>query len=80
MHMNWESLKLFARILAKKNENNNRMLFDIVASTSIGAVNAAIIVGTVLSYKRDHPGASQTEMWQYSVLELKSSGLQYQIH
>ena len=57
--------------LAKKNENNNRMLFDIVAGTSIGAVNAAIIVGTVLSYKRDHPGASQTEMWQYSVLELE---------
>src|SRR5215217_4016613 len=61
--------KALCEDLARKNENN-RMLFDIVAGTSIGAVNAAIIVGTVLNYKRDHPEASQTEMWQYSVLEL----------
>ena len=62
--------KALCEDLARKNENN-RMLFDIVAGTSIGAVNAAIIVGTVLNYKRDHPGASQTDMWQYSVLELE---------
>ncbi len=62
--------KALCEDLAKKNENN-RMLFDIVAGTSIGAVNAAIIVGTVLNYKRNHPEASQTEMWQYSVLELE---------
>jgi NTE family protein len=58
--------------LTNKNENsNNRMLFDIVAGTSIGAVNAAIIVGTVSSKKRDHQQASQTEIWQYSVRELE---------
>jgi NTE family protein len=63
--------KALCEDLAKENENNNRMLFDIVAGTSIGAVNAAIIVGTVLSYKRDHQQASQTEIWQYSVRELE---------
>jgi NTE family protein len=56
--------------MAEKNENSNRMLFDIVAGTSIGAVNAAIIVGAVWSYKRDHPHATQTETWQHSVREL----------
>jgi NTE family protein len=56
--------------LAKKDENN-RMLFDIVAGTSIGAVNAAIIVGDVLSYKRAHPQASQSEIWQDSVQALE---------
>jgi NTE family protein len=63
--------KALCEDLAKKNENNNRMLFDIVAGTSIGAVNAAIIVGSVSSYKRDHPQASQTEIWQYSMRQLE---------
>jgi predicted acylesterase/phospholipase RssA len=63
--------KALCEDLAKKNENNNRMLFDIVAGTSIGAVNAAIIVGSVSNYKRDHQQASQTEIWQYSVRELE---------
>ncbi len=57
--------------LATKNENKNRMLFDIVAGTSIGAVNAAIIVGTVLSYKRGHPQTSQEDLWRHSVEELE---------
>ncbi|MFL6481722.1 MAG: patatin-like phospholipase family protein [Nitrososphaera sp.] len=64
--------------LARKNEekhnnnnNNNRMLFDIVAGTSIGAVNAATIVGTMLNYKRDHPQANQRDVWQYSAKELE---------
>src|SRR5215210_369941 len=63
--------KALSEDLATKNENNNRMLFDIVAGTSIGAVNAAIIVGTVLSYKRDHPQTSQKDIWRYSVEELE---------
>jgi Patatin-like phospholipase len=63
--------KALCEDLVRKNDNNNRMLFDIVAGTSIGAVNAAIIVGTVSSYKRDHPQASQTEIWQHSVRELE---------
>jgi NTE family protein len=64
--------KALCEDLATKNENNNsRMLFDIVAGTSIGAVNAAIIVGTVLSNKRDHLQMSQTDMWRYSVEELE---------
>jgi NTE family protein len=64
--------KALCEDLAPKNENNNsRMLFDIVAGTSIGAVNAAIIVGTVLSYKRDRPQTSQTDIWRHSVEELE---------
>jgi predicted acylesterase/phospholipase RssA len=63
--------KALCEDLAKKNGNNNRMLFDIIAGTSIGAVNAAIIVGTVLSYTRDHKQASHIEVWQNSVQELE---------
>jgi predicted acylesterase/phospholipase RssA len=33
--------------------NNDRPLFDIVAGTSIGALNAAILVSHVLAKKRD---------------------------
>ena len=57
--------------LARKKEGNNRMMFDIVAGTSIGAVNAAIIVGTILKYKGHHPQASQPDIWQYSVQQLE---------
>ncbi len=34
----------------ERKENNRRPLFDIVAGTSIGAVNAAVIVGSVLRH------------------------------
>jgi predicted acylesterase/phospholipase RssA len=65
--------KALCEYLATKNENNNnRMLFDIVAGTSIGAVNAAIIVGTLLNYKRDYPQESQIEIWQNSVQDLEN--------
>ena len=36
----------------------NRPLFDIIAGTSIGAVNAAIIVDNVLRLKRKNPSLS----------------------
>jgi NTE family protein len=62
--------KALCEDLARRNENN-RMLFDIVAGTSIGAVNAAVIVGTILSYKRENQRASQAEIWQHSVQELE---------
>ena len=64
--------KALCEDLARRNENDKRMLFDIIAGTSIGAVNAAIIVGTVLNYKRDHIQASQIDIWQHSVQELES--------
>ena len=65
--------KALCEDLARRNENDDkRMLFDIIAGTSIGAVNAAIIVGTVLNYKRDHIQASQIDIWQHSVQELES--------
>jgi len=60
-----------ARKNEKNNNKNNRMLFDIVAGTSIGAVNAATIVGTVLNYKRDHPQANKVDMWKHSAEELE---------
>ena len=63
--------KALCEDLAKKNKGNERWLFDIVAGTSIGAVNAAIIVGTVLNYKRENSQASQAEIWQNSVRKLE---------
>ena len=63
--------KALCEDLARRNEDNNRMFFDIVAGTSIGAINAAIIVGTMLSYKRDHPRENQRDIWPYPVRELE---------
>jgi hypothetical protein len=63
--------------------NDNRLLFDIVAGTSIGAVNAAIIVGNVLQYynnnnnNRDNnkekrfTSVNQAEVWTNTVKKLE---------
>ncbi|MFL6523899.1 MAG: patatin-like phospholipase family protein [Nitrososphaera sp.] len=72
--------KALCEDLTKINDNDNRMLFDIVAGTSIGAVNAAIIVGTVLNYKRDHQQATQIKSGKILYKSLKNSGQKYLIH
>ena len=64
-------------------KNDNRLLFDIVAGTSIGAVNAAIIVGKVLEYynnpndidnkeKSKSPmPVNQIEVWTNAIKDLE---------
>lgn len=46
--------------------NNDRPLFDIVAGTSIGALNAAILVSHVLAKKRENTNLKISKCWEGS--------------
>src|SRR5215210_4084479 len=51
--------------------NNNQNVFDIVAGTSIGAINAAILIsGVVDRRKKLPPNTPLVERWQYSAENL----------
>jgi NTE family protein len=63
---------LYSRLTEEDKENGyrDRPLFDIVAGSSIGAVNAAILVNHVLEKKRENPNAKIAECWEGSSAEL----------
>lgn len=69
---------LCERLSAKDKENDarkNRPLFDIIAGTSIGALNAALIVNSIKqSMKAKSPKVPINEMWSKSVVDLKVLG------
>jgi NTE family protein len=55
----------------KSDNYKNQNIFDIVAGTSIGAINAAILVsGVVDRRKRMPPNTTSVEHWQYSAENL----------
>lgn len=56
----------------KENGYKDRPLFDIVAGSSIGAVNAAILVNYVLEKKRENPNATVAGCWEGSAEELSN--------
>lgn len=47
------------------NTGNGRSLFDVVAGTSSGAMNAAILVSNAVDQGWDHVGAKLNEFWDY---------------
>jgi NTE family protein len=51
--------------------NENKNVFDIVAGTSIGAINAAIIVSHVMENKKEHPSWSRLKCWEGSAEKLE---------
>lgn len=57
-----------------KSRRKDRPLFDIVAGASIGAANAAVIVGHILKCKRDNQNTdnklTEPEIWKESVKQL----------
>ncbi|MDQ3835814.1 MAG: patatin-like phospholipase family protein [Thermoproteota archaeon] len=59
---------------ANNNNSNNydRPLFDIVAGASIGAVNAAIIVGNVIKLQKESPALKQSDIWTAAIEQLES--------
>lgn len=61
---NWIKQKLEAN---HKDEN----IFDIIAGTSIGAINAAIIVSHVMENKRQHSEWSTLKCWEGSAEKLE---------
>lgn len=51
--------------------NDNRPIFDIVGGTSIGAVNAAIMVGNVIKLQKQYPNLEQAEIWKGAIEEVE---------
>jgi NTE family protein len=60
---------LYDTISSQIKEEEN--VFDIVAGTSIGAINAAIIVSHVIQNRRKHPEWSVLKSWQGSADKLE---------
>jgi predicted acylesterase/phospholipase RssA len=53
------------------NNNDHRPIFDIVAGASIGAVNAAIMVGNVIKLQKENRTLKQSEIWSRAVDEVE---------
>jgi NTE family protein len=53
---------LYEALSTQVGENEN--IFDIIAGTSIGAMNAAVIVGHIVENKRQHPSWTTLKCWQ----------------
>ena len=62
--------KLFDK-LAKEDDNDNKPLFDIIAGTSIGAINATILVSHVTQIKKDRPDFTLKECWKEAIQKLE---------
>jgi NTE family protein len=54
-----------------KQIQDNENVFDIIAGTSIGAINATIIVSHVMENKKQHPSWSRLKCWEGSAEKLK---------
>ncbi len=60
--------------ISKSLEKQNRLnenVFDIIAGTSIAAINAAIIVSHVAENKRENPSWNQLKCWENSAGKLE---------
>lgn len=55
----------------KSQDRVNENVFDIIAGTSIGAINAAIIVSHVAKNKKENPSWDQLECWKDSADKLE---------
>lgn len=55
----------------KKANRTDENVFDIIAGTSIGAINAAIIINHVLKKKKENPSWDQLRCWERSAEKLK---------
>lgn len=60
---------LYDNLSSQIKEQEN--VFDIVAGTSIGAINAAIIVSHVVRNRRQHPEWSVLKCWEGSADKLE---------
>jgi NTE family protein len=67
--------KVLCEHLTKQDEEKgekDRPLFDIIAGTSIGAINAAILVSHVADRRKANPNITSKESWEGSVEKLVS--------
>ena len=67
--------KVLCEHLTKQDEEKgekDRPLFDIIAGTSIGAINAAILVSHVADRRKTNPNITPKEGWEGSVEKLVS--------
>lgn len=63
---------LFEKLTTEDEKNNKgRPLFDIVAGSSIGAVNATVLVCGVLNAQRANPSQPASEWWKSAIRDLE---------
>jgi len=55
----------------EKSNRTDENVFDIIAGTSIGAINAAIIINHVLKNRKENPSWNQLRCWERSAEKLK---------
>jgi NTE family protein len=55
----------------EKSNRTDENVFDIIAGTSIGAINAAIIINHVLKNRKENPSWNQLRCWEGSAEKLK---------
>jgi predicted acylesterase/phospholipase RssA len=60
---------LFLKLKDEDDEDNP--FFDIIAGTSIGAINATILVNYVTNKKKDNPNLAPKECWKGSIEKLE---------
>ena len=68
-------LKMLTRNLRKEDKENgekNRLLFDVIAGTSVGAMNGAILVSQYLETKSWDKASEELERFWTDHLSLKS--------
>ena len=63
---------LFQKLKKEDDDDKDKPLFDIIAGTSIGAINAAILVSYVTKKKNDNPNLTPKECWEGFIEKLKS--------
>jgi NTE family protein len=64
-------LKTLFRKLKEEEEDDDNPFFDIIAGTSIGAINATILVNYVTNKKKENPNLAPKECWQGSIEKLE---------
>ncbi|HEY6586709.1 MAG TPA: patatin-like phospholipase family protein, partial [Nitrososphaeraceae archaeon] len=62
---------LFQKLKKEDDDDKDKPLFDIIAGTSIGAINAAILVSYVTKKKNDNPNLTPKECWEGSIEKLE---------
>ena len=64
-------LKTLFLKLKEEDDDDNNPFFDIIAGTSIGAINATILVNYVTNKKKDNPNLAPKQCWEGSIEKLE---------
>ena len=63
-------IELFNKLKEKDNDDD-KPLFDVIAGTSIGAINAAVLVSQVTQIKKNNPNLTIKDCWKNAIDKLE---------